>query len=80
MLLWFQYGVGQIPKEWVTLFAAFNNREYLVLWGFSGKPHIKEKPQAGLEMVSQRKMLIALADSSNPPQGVRVPQQQRLIW
>ena len=30
-------------------FAALNNREYIVLWAISWKPHIKVKAQAGLK-------------------------------
>lgn len=41
------YGANTEGMGYVV-FAAFNNREYIVLWGVSRKPHIKVKPWTGL--------------------------------
>lgn len=47
----------QIWKGWAMLFAAFNNREHIALWGVSWKPHIKVKPQTGLQQYLRKKCL-----------------------
>lgn len=62
-----------------VVFAAFNNREYIVLWGVSRKPHIKVKPRMGLtQYLREKKVLLVSTDSSVPPEGILG--LQHLIW